>query len=92
MSNSDDIYAVYLARAVQTTVPPDGSVGTAKIADTAVTNAKIANSTIDLTSKVTGILPTANGGIGYTSTTRPAFTVRLATASATNSTNIFKYS
>ncbi len=32
------------------------------ISNLAVTNAKIANSTIDLTTKVTGILPAANGG------------------------------
>jgi hypothetical protein len=32
------------------------------IANLAVTNAKIANSTIDLTAKVTGLLPLANGG------------------------------
>ena len=32
----------------------------------AVTDAKIANGTIDLTSKVTGILPAANGGTGGT--------------------------
>lgn len=39
------------------------SVGNATtIANSAVTNAKIANSTIDLTTKVTGILPGANGG------------------------------
>ena len=50
--SSDDIYVIYLARAVQTTVPPDGSVSTAKIASSAV----------DLTSKVTGVLPVANGG------------------------------
>jgi hypothetical protein len=42
----------------------DGAVTTAKIADTAVTNAKIANATIDLTTKVTGVLPAANGGTG----------------------------
>ena len=52
--SSDDIYVIYLARAVQTTVPPDGSVSTAKIADDAV----------NLTSKVTGVLPVANGGTG----------------------------
>lgn len=55
--SSDDIYVIYLARAVQTTVPPDGSVSTAKIASSAV----------DLTSKVTGVLPIANGGTGATS-------------------------
>ena len=55
--SSDDIYVIYLARAVQTTVPPDGSVSTAKIADDAV----------NLTSKVTGVLPIANGGTGVSS-------------------------
>ncbi len=38
-----------------------GSVA-ATIANLAVTNAKIANATIDLTAKVTGVLPEANGG------------------------------
>ena len=57
VSGTDDIYVIYLARAVQTTVPPDGSVSTAKIADSAV----------NLTSKVTGVLPVANGGTGLSS-------------------------
>ena len=41
VSNSDDIYVVYLARALQTTVPPDGSVSSIKIADGAVSSAKL---------------------------------------------------
>ncbi|QDP53838.1 MAG: hypothetical protein GOVbin3332_22 [Prokaryotic dsDNA virus sp.] len=41
VSNSDDIYIVYLARALQTTVPPDGSISSAKIADGAVSSAKL---------------------------------------------------
>ena len=65
--STDDIYVIYLARAVQTTVTPDGSVSTAKIADSAVSTAKIASSAVDLTSKVTGILPVANGGTGLSS-------------------------
>lgn len=36
------------------------------IANLSVTNAKIANTTIDLTTKVTGILPIANGGTNST--------------------------
>ena len=40
---SDDIYVVYNGLALQTIVPPDGSVGTAKIADDAVTLAKVAD-------------------------------------------------
>jgi hypothetical protein len=46
----------------------DANVTTLKIADSAVTNAKIAANTIDLTTKVTGVLPVANGGTGVVST------------------------
>jgi hypothetical protein len=73
VETSDDFYIIYLGKAIQTTVPPDGSVSTAKIADSAVTNVKINNSTIDLTSKVTGVLPVANGGTGIVS--NPMFKV-----------------
>ena len=44
----------------------DDAVTTVKIKDANVTNAKIANGTIDLSSKVTGVLPIANGGTGAT--------------------------
>ena len=45
-----------------------GSVA-ATIANLAVTNAKIANTTIDLTAKVTNTLPVANGGTGQSTYT-----------------------
>ena len=57
VETTDDFYLIYLGKAIQTTVPPDGSVSTAKIADNAV----------NLTSKITGVLPVANGGTGATS-------------------------
>ena len=57
IANTDSCYVQYIGLAIQTTVPPDGSVSTAKIASSAV----------DLTSKVTGVLPVANGGTGATS-------------------------
>jgi hypothetical protein len=47
-SATDDMYCVYLGKAVQTVNPPSGSVGTAQIADLAVTSGKLAS----------GVLPT----------------------------------
>ena len=55
-SATDTMYAVFLGKAVQTVTPASGSV----------TNAMLAGS-IDLTSKVTGTLPVANGGTNLTS-------------------------
>ena len=46
--SGDVMYAVYLGRALQTVNPPSGSVGTAQIADLAVTSGKLAS----------GVLPT----------------------------------
>ena len=45
-ASSDDMYCVYLGKAVQTVNPPSGSVGTAQLASEAVTNAKVASSII----------------------------------------------
>ena len=42
-SVSDDMYCVFLGKAVQTVNPPNGSVGTAQIADLAVTSGKLAS-------------------------------------------------
>jgi hypothetical protein len=47
---TDDIYVVYNSLALQTTVPPDASVSTAKIIDGSVTATKLAN-TLDLSAK-----------------------------------------
>jgi hypothetical protein len=41
VASTDDFYVIYLGKALQTTVPPDGSVTTAKIVDDAVTSAKL---------------------------------------------------
>jgi hypothetical protein len=47
-SATDDMYCVFLGKAVQTVNPPNASVGTAQIADLAVTSGKLAS----------GVLPT----------------------------------
>ena len=43
---SDDFYVVFQGKALQTTVPPDDSVTTARINDDAVTTAKIADTAV----------------------------------------------
>ena len=48
-------------------------ISTTNISDNAVTNAKIANSTLDLTAKVTGALPVANGGTATTPSVKPYY-------------------
>ena len=68
LSSSDVIDFVRVFGNVGTiSTPTDGSVTVNKLGTGAVTNAKIADSTLDLTSKVTGVLPVANGGTGVSS-------------------------
>ena len=69
VNSSDNFYVIFLGKAIATTGLPVDAVGTTNINASAITNAKIANSTIDLTSKVTGILPAANGGTGVSTFT-----------------------
>ena len=46
----------------------EGAVTTSEILDETIVNADIANATIDLTAKVTNVLPVANGGTGLDGT------------------------
>ena len=77
-TTSDTMYCVFIGKAVQTVNPGAGSVGTSQLAALGVTNAKIANSTVDLTAKVTGTLPIANGGTNSTSTTYASLTANVS--------------
>ena len=45
-SATDDMYCVYLGKAVQTVNPPNASVGTSQLVDNGVTTAKIANDAV----------------------------------------------
>ena len=81
VASTDDFYVVYQGKALQTVTPPDLSVTTAKIADDAVTSAKL-DTNIDIagTLDVTGTL-TADGNVdvsGYVKPTLIAFQVRLS--------------
>ena len=66
VNSSDSFYVIFLGKGIATTGLPVSAVNTENINAGAVTGAKIANSTIDLTSKITGILPAANGGTAGT--------------------------
>jgi hypothetical protein len=57
-------YIIITALAITSMAGAASQITTKGLADSAVTNAKIAASTIDLTAKVTGVLPFANGGTG----------------------------
>jgi len=54
-ASSDDMYCIYLGKAVQTVNPPSGSVGTAQLADSSVSLAKLsATGTKDSTTFLRG--------------------------------------
>ena len=71
-SASDDMYCVFLGKAVQTVNPPSGSVGTAQLADSSVSLAKLsATGTKDSTTFLRGDNTFASAGGDNT----PAFLV-----------------
>jgi len=77
VASSDTFYVVFLGKALQTTVTPDASVTTAKLADNAV----------NLTSKVTGVLPSSKGGTGHSALIAFACKKNLPSSGADSSTN-----
>ena len=79
VASTDDFYVIYQGKALQTVVPPDGSVSSAKLASGAVTDAKIDTMAA---SKLTGALPAIDGSsltgvLDYASGTfTPTFTAQ----------------
>ena len=86
VNSSDHFYVIFLRKAITTTGLPVDAVATANINANAVTNAKIANSTIDLTSKVTGVLPSANGGTGTATVSMASFAWNALDQNSANTT------
>ena len=69
ISSSDDCYVLFRSRAIQSATPPDGSVGTAKIASGAVTSAKLDTNAITTAKILDNNITTAkiaNNAIGST--------------------------
>ena len=59
VNGTDEMYCVFLGRALQTVNPPNASVGTAQLADNAVTSAKL---TSDIAISTTGNIATTSSG------------------------------
>ena len=62
-SSSDDMYCVYLGKAVQTVNPPNNSVGTSQLVDGAVTSSKLSSG------KVLQVVQGSNEGVVTTTST-----------------------
>jgi len=85
-SASDDMYCVFLGKAVQTVNPPNGSVGTAQLADSSVSLAKLsATGTKDSTTFLRGDNTFAVAG----GTNTPSFFVYRSTSSQTLSDDTY---
>jgi hypothetical protein len=86
--SGDVMYAVYLGRALQTVNPPNASVGTAQLADDAVSSAKIASGVLPTNTPAFLVRLTGNQSISNNTDTILAFNREaLDTDNAYNSTN-----
>tara|TARA_B100001248_G_scaffold136639_2_gene102595 strand:- start:14039 stop:15019 length:981 start_codon:yes stop_codon:yes gene_type:complete len=62
IQSSDNFYVIFIAKAIQTTVPPDGSVSTSKIVNDAVTTLKILDSSVT-SAKTNFMSSSSNAGL-----------------------------
>ena len=68
--SGDSMYAVYLGRALQTVNPPNASVGTAQLADSSVTSAKLASGAVANTPAFFAHSASDQGSVGDNSFTK----------------------
>jgi hypothetical protein len=64
-TGSGSVTAITPGQGLTTSPNPITTAGTVSVANLGITNAMIANTTINLTQKVTGVLPIVNGGTGF---------------------------
>ena len=80
VASSDSCYVNFQGKAIQTVVPPDGSVGTAKLADGSVTATKLASGVIGVagitTASTSGTAMSIDSSNRITTPARPAFSAR----------------
>ena len=69
-TTADELYCVYLGKALQTVSPGDASIGTAQLADDSITNAKVKSDAAIATSKISGAVTSiASNGLAASATT-----------------------
>ena len=83
-SSSDDMYCVYLGKAVQTVNPPNASVGTSQLVDGAITSAKLASGTGGKILQVVQTVKTDTQTISTTSLTEISGLTAALTCSSTS--------
>ena len=69
-TTADELYCVYLGKALQTVSPGDASIGTAQLADDSITNAKVKSDAAIATTKISGAVTSiASNGLATSATT-----------------------
>ena len=80
---SDSMYCIFLGLALQTVNPGDGSVGTSKLADSAITTAKL-NSSLDLSSKTITLASNMKNTPNFSAVPSSTQTISTSTWTAVN--------
>ena len=68
-SATDDMYCVFLGKAVQTVNPPNASVGASQLVDASITSAKLASGVLPTNSELFLAIKTSNQSISTSTTT-----------------------
>ena len=88
-SASDDMYAIFLGKAVQTVNPPAGSVGTSQLADASVTSAKLASGVGGKVLQVVSAIDNTNTISSSSTFADTGLTLNITPSSASNKILVF---
>jgi len=76
-ASSDDMYCVYLGKAVQTVNPPNASVGASQIVDASITSAKLASGVLPTNTPAFHVTQSASQNFSNNTTTKITYDTEL---------------